>query len=87
MITYKLSTERFEAAFSRKLKKKIASTLGIHLVGGNVLCKLVADELLEAEDEVAVLKALVMKAVPEALGKQVVLEAHCSTTVIVSKQS
>ena len=86
MITYKLSTERFEAAFSRKLKKKLASKLDIHLVVGHVLCKLVADELLKAEDEVAVLKALVMKVVPEALGKQVVLEAHCSMTMIVSKQ-
>ena len=73
-ITYKLSTGRFKAVTPRKLKKKMtASKLGIHHVVGFGLCKLVADKLFEAEEEVVVLKALVQKAD---------LEAHCSKTMM-----
>ena len=78
LIAYKLSTGRFEAAFSRKLKKKIASKLGIYHVVGLVLCNLAADKLFEVEDEVVDLKALVHEAV---------LKAHCWKTTTVSKQS
>ena len=61
--------------------------LGIHLVVGLVLCKLVLDKLFEAEVEVVVLKAPLKQVCLEALVQKAVLAAHFSMTMIVSTQS